>query len=102
VNEWTEEKIDESVDGQSYCYYTRQVGQWRLEVFPPEEGTTTWTGVCELGGKDLEVGADTLPEAQDRIEQALATVFVSVLMNLVGHRLPDEAWEQAIAFGESL
>lgn len=95
-----------------YTWLRRQVGPWRLEVFPPESSCDDddvpasyspglWCGQCEFDSGDLlEVEAETMPAAARLIEQAMAVMLTSVLMGLVGTELPDAAWETAVTLGE--
>lgn len=108
------EQVDNYRSTEEYTWYVREVGPWRLEVFPPEPplfdredrsvslvGPTKWYAQCELdGGEMLAVEADTLHEAARLIEQAMAVMLTSCLMGLVGGQLPDDAWETAVSLGE--
>lgn len=108
------EQVDNYRSTGEYTWFVREVGPWRLEVFPPEPpeygdddvpASLTlgrWYAQCELdGGEMLAIEAATLPEAARLIEQMLATTLTSCLMGLVGGQLPDDAWETAVSLGES-
>lgn len=100
----------EEFDPEPYTWYVREIGPWRLECFPPDEsfdyGTaivseTRWAGYAEFNEThEMRVEADSLAEAARLIEQMMATLLTSCLIDLVGGGLPDVAWETAIFLAE--